>query len=81
MATVGTEMDEVRREAVKCPSWVTLRPKRPCRTRVPAGRLRLWQQTRHPSALSLKTSLSSARLHLLSLVRSTSDILPGKLLS
>jgi len=50
MATVGTEMDEVRREAVKCPSWVTLRPKRPCRTRVPAGLLRPCQRARRPSA-------------------------------
>jgi hypothetical protein len=29
---------------------VTLRPKRPCRIRVPARRLRPWQRTRHPSA-------------------------------
>ena len=36
MATVGTEMDEVRREAVKCPSWVLChehhRSKRRCGT-------------------------------------------------
>ena len=49
----------------------SIHPSRPFAAVVAARLLRPWQRIRGPSACHSKTSLSSGRLHLLSLVRST----------